>query len=144
MSLNAYSAILTPDPWLRIIVLTSGRLLCAAGVVMILTLDVGPALRGAGALGWLGLGYFELRRTIRGYSYCVAIRVRCGGQIEVQNADHEWVPGVLQSGSLVLRKIAWLRVRSGGGPPCSELLRGDARTSHDWRRLQVIWRHIGA
>lgn len=144
MSSNEYSAKLTPDPWLRIVVLTSGRLLCAAGVVMILTLHISAALRAAAALAWLVVGYVELRRTIRGFDYCSAIRVRCGGQIEIQNSDQDWVPAVLQSGSIVLQNVAWLRMQAGGGMPCSELLRGDARSSPDWRRLQVIWRHIGA
>jgi hypothetical protein len=111
---------------------------------MILTLDVGAALRGASGLAWLGLGCFELRRTVRGFSYCTAIRIRPGGDIELQSADQEWEAGVLQSGSIVLPSFAWLRVQTVSGLQCAEFLRGDARESADWRRLQVIWRHIGA
>jgi hypothetical protein len=111
---------------------------------MILLLNVSVAVRGAGCLAWLGLGYFELRRIAHGFDCCVALRIRPGGEIEVQNRDGEWVSGDLQSGSIVLRHFAWLRVRTHGGLQCAEFLRGDARSCPNWRRLQVIWRHIGA
>jgi hypothetical protein len=144
MSSATYFASLAPDPWLRIVVLTSGRLLLAAGVVMILTVEASAALRGAGCLGWLGLGCFELRRVERGFQYCKALRVRPGGEIELQNPDLEWEPATLQSGSVLMGHFAWLRVQTGGGRQCAEFLQGDARASPDWRRLRVIWRHIGA
>lgn len=144
MSSATYFASLRPDPWLRIVVLTSARLLIAAGLVMILTVDANAVLRGAGGLAWLGLGCFELRRAERGFHYCRALRVRPGGEIMLQNPDLEWEPATLQSGSVVIGQFAWLRVQTGDGRQCAELLRGDARANPDWRRLTVIWRHIGA
>lgn len=144
MSSNAYSASLTPDPWLRIVVLTSARLLIAAGLVLILTMNLGTGVRSVASLVWLGLGYCELRRALRGFDDCIALRIRPGGEIELQNRDGEWLPGELQSGSIVLQRFAWLRVRRSSGALHIELLRGDARSCRDWRRLQVIWRHVGA
>lgn len=144
MSLNAYSASLTPDPWLRIAVLTTARLLIAAGLALILILNLSATVRSAGSLAWLALGYFELCRTLRGYGDCIALCIRPGGEIELQNRDREWLPGELQSGSIVLQHFAWLRVRTNTGLQHAELLRGDARSCTNWRRLQVIWRHIGA
>ena len=144
MSSATYSASLTPDPWLRIVVLTSGQLLIVAGLVMILNLDLSAVLRGAGCLAWLGLGCVELGRADRGFRYCRALRVGPGGEIALQNADLEWEPATLKSGSVVIGQFAWLRVQTGGGRQCAEFLRGDARADPDWRRLKVIWRHIGA
>jgi hypothetical protein len=129
---------------LRIIVLTSGRLLIAAGLVLILTLDLDASLRAAGSLIWLTLGRFELQGVQRGFDSCTAIRVFSDGQIKVLNNDQEWMSGTLQSGSLVLPKLAWLRLQAANGTAFAELLRGDARESQNWRRMQVIWRHIGA
>jgi hypothetical protein len=59
-------------------------------------------------------------------------------------SGQEWVSGELLSGSIVHRRFAWIRVRSNCGLLITEFLRGDARASPEWRRLQVIWRHIGA
>ncbi len=144
MSSISYSAHLKPDPWLRIIVLTAGRLTFAAGMVLILTIDIAALLRGFAALLWLGCAKFELTRLQRGFSSCTAIRVHFDGRIEVRNPDGQWCSGVLMGGSLLLRKFAWLRLRPAAGPPVSELIAGNIREDHDWRRLQVIWRHVGA
>ena len=144
MSSNTYSAKLRPDPWLRIVVLTSGRLLIAVGLVLILTLELGAALRAAACLLWIALGKFELQRIQRGFADCVALRVFPGGEIALLNSDQEWVSATLQTGSLVLRHFAWLRMQTDSGQIIVELLRGDARELDDWRRLQVIRRHIGA
>ena len=144
MSSSSYSASLTPDPWLRILVLSSGRLLIAGGLVLILTLDISATLRGAASLLWIAYGRYQILQVAGGFLSCVAIRVCTGGEFELQNSDQEWVSATLLSGSVVLPKIAWLRMRTANGRHCAELIRGDARKSHDWRHFQVIWRHIGA
>jgi len=144
MSSNSYSATLTPDPWLRIFVLGTGCLLQAAGIAIVLTLPLPTVFRALGLLLWVALSAAELRRSERGFDCCSCIRLRCDGSVEVRGGDDEWLSGSLSTGSLVLANHAWLRIRLDDGRQIDELLRGDARRSHDWRRLQVIWRHIGA
>jgi len=141
---NAYSASLTPDPWLRIVVLTSGRLLIAAGLTLILILAIDVLLRALGCLFWVAIGWYELRQLQLGFDSCNGIRIDSTGEIAILNNDQEWVPGALQTGSVLLRRLGWLRLQSTSGQIFLELIRGDARQSQDWRRLQVIWRHIGA
>ena len=144
MSSETYSASLTPDPWLRIIVITSGRLLAAAGLVTVLTLDIGAAVRAAGCISWIILCRIELQQMQRGFDSCRIVRVFADGQIALLGNDKDWVPGTLQSGSIVLRKFAWLRVQTIDGEHIAEPLRGSTRENQEWRRLQVIWRHVGA
>ncbi|NCF72493.1 MAG: hypothetical protein GWP67_03215 [Gammaproteobacteria bacterium] len=144
MSSNAYSANLTPDPWLRIVVLTSGRLLIAAGLVLILMFDLNAVFRAAGCLVWVAAGHFELANLQRGFDACTSIRIDSSGAAEIFNSDQEWMPATLQTGSVLLRNLGWLRLQSTDGQYFFELVRGNARQSNDWRRLQVIWRHIGA
>jgi hypothetical protein len=144
VSSNRYSSTLKPDPWLRILVLTSGRLLIAAGLVIILILDIAADLRAlAGAL-WIVAGRYELRVLQRRFDALIAIRLFSDGSVAVLNEHEEWQPGQCQSGCIVLRKLVWLRLRTADGTRFTELLCGDVRRSHDWRRLQVIWRHVGA
>lgn len=144
MSSSSYSATLTPDPWLRIVVLTTACLLQAAGIAIVLILPLATELRAFGLLLWVALSATELRRSKRGFDCCTCVRLRCDGSVDVRDRDDEWLSGSLSGGSLVLASHAWLRIRLEDGRRIDELLRGDARRSHDWRRLQVIWRHIGA
>ena len=88
--------------------------------------------------------WFEFRRLQRGFAICRRIRIHSDGEAAVLNNDGEWLPGALQTGSVLLRRLGWLRIRGASGQVFLELIRGNARQSHDWRRLQVIWRHIGA
>jgi len=144
VSSNSYSASLTPDPWLRIVVSTSGRLLIAAGLALILVLGIDVELRAMGCLVWVAFGRFELRQLEQGFDACKAIRIDSNGEVTVLVNDEKWVPATLLTGSVVLRKLGWIRLKDQRGQIFLELIRGDARQSQNWRRLQVIWRHIGA
>ncbi len=144
MSSSSYSTRLTPDPWLRIAVLTSGRLLVAAGLVLILILDLDAKIRAASCVIWVVAARHELIRIERGFESLTAVRLSSAGEFAVLNSDQEWLPVTLQTGSVVLRNFAWLRLQAANGDHFVELLRGNARQSQEWRRLQVIWRHIGA
>jgi len=144
VSSNSYSASLTPDPWLRIVVLTSGRLLIAAGLALLLILAIDVVLRAAGCLVWVAIGRFELQRLTQGFEACRVIRIDSSGEITILDNDDKWVPATLLTGSVLLRKLGWMRLQDQSGQIFLELIRGDARQSQDWRRLQVIWRHIGA
>ncbi len=123
--------------------ITSGRLLTAAGLVIVLTLEIDAAVRVAGCVAWVVLCHIELQRTQRGFDSCIVVRIFSDGRIALLGDDGEWLPGTLQSGSLVLQNFAWLRVQTVAGANVAEPLRGSVRESHEWRRLQVIWRHIG-
>ena len=144
MSSNSYSARLTPDPWLQIIVLTSGRVLYAIGIVLILILPLHPTLRAAGCLFWLILANWETSRLQRGFGQCVEIRIYASGDVEIADDNADWSPASLLPGSLVLRKRAWLRLQTLDGRTIVQPLRGNTREDQEWRRLQVIWRHVGA
>lgn len=144
LSSNTYSTCLTPDPWLRLVVQASGQLLVSATLVVILTLPLDAALRALGCAVCLAAGRFELGRLRRGYRLCRAIRVFPGGELEIQGPDGDWTPGTLLSGTIVLQTVGWLRFRTDAAGTFVDIVRGDARESQQWRRLQVIWRHIGA
>jgi len=144
VSSNRFSSTLQPDPWLRILVLTSGRLLLAAGLILILVMEVSVALRALAGLIWTASGYHELRSLQAGFDNLRAIRLFSDGAVEVLGNEQEWVPAEVQTGCIVLQNLAWLRLRAANGAQFVELLRGDTRRSQNWRRLQVIWRHVGA
>ena len=90
------------------------------------------------------IGRFELQRLEQGFDACKAIRIDSSGEAMILGDDENWVPARLLSGSVLLRKLAWMRLQDQSGRIYLELISGDARQSQNWRRLQVIWRHIGA
>lgn len=144
LSSTTYSANLTPESWLRIIVLSIGRILFAVGTLLLLILDQHPLARGFACVAWLSFGRFRLLQLCSGFDACIAVRVFPEGTASVLTSDAEWVSARMLPGSLILRKLAWLRLRTDNGQVHQELLRGDARKDLEWRRLQVIWRHFGA
>ena len=144
MPSNAYSAGFRPDPSLRRIVLGSGVVSGIAGVVVIATLPFPAAFLGAGVVFWSALMFMRLRHLWRSWSVCRRLRIRAGGEIAVCGPDGTWRDAALLPGGVLLRHWAWLRYRTSSGRIAVELLRGCCRESRDWRRLQVIWRHIGA
>lgn len=143
MSSTAYSAELRPDPLLRRVVLWSGIVFAVVGILVILILPLAWWVRLTLSAGWVAVGCRERRQLQRGWAACDRLRFDSTGKIGVQDAG-EWHEAQWESGGVLLRKAGWIRLRNHHGLVFGELLSGDARTSPDWRRLQVIWRHIGA
>ena len=143
MPSNAYFAELNPDPFLRRCVAWSGIVLVIAGIAAIDTLPLSRIARMAAALTWCLVCAWELWRIRAAWADCRALRVFGDGEIRVRGRGGEWVRARLLPGSLLLRRWAWIRIRREDGPVFAELLQGSCRIRHDWRRLQVIWRHVG-
>ncbi len=143
MSSIKYSAELRPDALLRRVVLVSGMVFAVLGVVLILTLPLHAAALIAGSVGWLLLCARELVVAGQGFSYCCRLRIAVDGHILLLDPDGVWQPARLLSGSAVLRRVGWILFETSEGRQFAELVRGRCRESDDWRRLQVIWRHIG-
>ncbi len=144
MSSTSYSANLTPDPRLRTTVLCSGRALFGIGLAVILSLPLSTLIRSLVSLSWLAMAFVQTRDLRLGFESTMSIRLHEDGSVEVRDTHRQWLPGSLLTGSIVLARLAFLRIQLDNGRQIVELLRGDARKSHDWRRLQVIWRHVGA
>ena len=148
MSSTAYFAEIRPDALLRRIVLASGLALALAGLPLILILRVPLEIRIIGSIVWLGSAASELARLRRAWNSCQAMRFFADGTIEVLIPGQIWQPASLLPGGVLLRQLGWIRLSvtlpTGQKLVLGEFLRGNGRESPDWRRLQVIWRHIGA
>jgi hypothetical protein len=142
--LNAYYAEFRPDPLLRRVVFWSGVGLAACGLVAIVSLPWSPVPLTLLAVVWLGRSGWELVRLHRAWKDCRGLRVSPDGQAVILGADGHWRQANLLDGGVLLRRWGWLRFRTESGAEFAEPLRGRCRKSRDWRRLQVIWRHIGA
>ncbi len=114
------------------------------GLLVIVTLPLAPAWRWACAAAWLAASVLRLARLLWGFARCDRIRLVADGSLAVTRVRGPAVPARLLPGSVVLSSLAWLRIGFDDGGDSVELLAGDARKSDAWRRLQVIWRHLGA
>jgi len=128
---------------LRRVVLSAGLAASGIGVLVVVTLDVGALWRCLAVLAWIGWSARELRVIADGYKRFGRIRIDSEGNVELLIGEGDWVAARLLSGSVVLEKYAWLRIKPRNGRRYAEFIRGDTREDETWRRLQVIWRHLG-
>jgi len=144
LSSSTFSTELTPDSRLRMVVLLSGLTTTMLGLLTIATLTGVLWLRLCVAAAWLVVSARELLHIAKSYKRCRRIRFVADGSITVQTPEGAWLDGKLLSGSVVLGGLAWLRIEVASGEKFAEPLRGNCRKNKHWRRLQVIWRHLGA
>lgn len=114
-----------------------------AGIAVGSSLPLNAGLRWAAAAGWLAYSLLELWRLARAYRIVASLAVAADRSVELVLRDGERIAARLEPGSLILPQLAWLRLKTDCGLRYGELLRGNSRKNKDWRRLQVIRRHVG-
>ena len=112
-----------------------------AGFMLIVLMPLAPVWRVLLAAGWVGESLRELRGLVRGARRLCLIRLDADGNITAIGPDGRFEDLALLSGSMVLSRLGWLRVRFPDGNRYGELLRGDPARDPEWQRLQLIWRH---
>ena len=143
MSSNTYSAQIAVDERLRAVVLLVGLALALLGAILIAWLPASMAGRALGLIAWFFWSGRELLTYWKVYGRWSGLRVAADGTIEVQGGGGHAAARVLP-GSLVLAELAWLRIRADNGDQWGELIAGNHRESEEWRRFQVIFRHLNA
>ena len=143
MSSTPFSTELDTDPRLRRIVLASGALLTVAGIFVIGTLPVASFWRWLAGGAWCLSGLREILAIADGYRRYGRIRIDSAGAVALQGRGGDWTSAEVRAGSVVLQRLAWLRLRLPDGSGCGELLRAGTFEIEHWRRFQLVWRHLG-
>ena len=146
---STYSARITPEPALRLVVFVVSGGLGAAGAWVVLGLPWPIAARLVAVSLWLGWVSAGIGRQWRGFATAGRYVIRPGGDVDVIAPGGRRRPAQLVDGTTVFSRIAWLRVRTADGRGWGELIRhpgaADKRLKNkEWRRLLVICRHPGA
>ncbi len=136
-----FETVLTPEPRLRQCLLVCGWLALITGFALIVLMPLAPIWRILLAFVWIGESLRELRGLARGAARLRFIRMDADGNIAGVGPDGHIEVLTLLSGSIVLSRLGWLRVRFADGSRYGELLRGDPARDLEWQRLQLIWRH---
>jgi hypothetical protein len=144
VSSPTYSTEIQPDSRLRCIVLLCGTVALLAGLVLLLTLRLPLPWRALAAAAWLAENSRQLLVIANGYKRCRRLRIDQTGAVTLQDPDGCWFPATFRPGSVVLADVAWLRFKGDDGQQFAELISAKNAGNESWRRLQVIWRHIGA
>jgi hypothetical protein len=119
-------------------------LLFLAGLFLAISLPLAAAYKCLVAVVWLALCAYEWMSNRRAYIRFGILRIDAEGCVERRCGDGTWQVHALRPGSVVLARLAWLRLETTDGLRYAEVVSGDSRESIDWRRFQVIWRHVGA
>lgn len=113
------------------------------GLLIILALPINAIARAAAAISWCFLAAVDVASLAAMHKRFSRLRIYPDGTAELRQSDGDWQAAVITHGSLVLPGIAWLRLRLRDGGYYRGLVRGSSCESKQWRRLQVIWRHLG-
>ena len=112
----------------------------AIGLLLIVRMPLNLPVRLLLVVAWLAWSGYELRSISRAWQSVRRIRLDILGNIQVEDRRGRMSPVALLPGSVVLARIAWLRLELPGGAKFGELLTENAVKSVEWHRLQLIWR----
>lgn len=144
MSPRVFVAELKPDRELRKWLVTSVLLAVIAGVWAISNLPIAPELCWLGSVGWgLAVGVRSALIIRSQYHYC-QLNFHADGSVLLLDSVGRWRFATWTRNSVILPNLAWIDLTMDGGRRFSGLFCGNSRESEQWRRLQVIWRHMGS
>jgi len=124
--------------------MATGIAAAVGGIVAIAGLPFAGTWRILGAVIWSVASVVELSLVAKGHSNCQSLRIEQDGNMQIRMTNGCCMPATLSAGSAVLGAFAWLRFTAENGRRHVELFRRESPGNKDWRRLQVIWRHLGA
>ena len=109
------------------------------GLLLLIGLPLSVLIRVPLCALWMFVSVRELSRQARSFHRIKAIRLEVGAATIIDRLGRQ-APVQILSGSVVLPRLAWLRLKCQDGLICCELLRGDSTACKQWRHLQILWR----
>jgi hypothetical protein len=142
VSSRAYVAEIRSSPTLRRLLVASALLLALLGLLCLLLLPLAPAWVVSAALLWLLINARQITSLRRHYITFSHMRFNAGGKVELLARGRPPAEAVILPGSVLLAGIGWIRLRIGDAASVAEPVSRETQESKQWRRLQVIWRHL--
>lgn len=140
MSSTVFAVELRTDHRCRGIVFWSGIMLAGIGAALLAATSLQPLGRLMLMVLWLGDCGWALHRLRQGWQPACRLRLTSGGEVQLV-ADGELPVAVsLRTGSVVTRRVAWLRFARPGGPVQAELFLAAYSENYAWQRFQLVWR----
>jgi hypothetical protein len=143
MSSSTYSAEIRSTKCLRRVVLITASLMVLLGIGVIVLIPVAKTVAGVAGFAWICWSCAEVLTYWRIYRRWLGFRVAAGGETQVFGRG-ECCSAKVMPGSVILSEVAWVRLQAENGDVWGELVAGSHRESEEWRRFQVIFRHLNA
>jgi hypothetical protein len=89
---------------------------------------------------WGGMQWFLITSAYKRYQ---RVRIYSDGTAELMDRAGHWHPAAVCDDCIVLATYAWLKLKPAPGGTYCELMRAASSENKQWRRLQVVWRHLG-
>jgi hypothetical protein len=140
MSSSEFEVDLDVDSRCRHFVLASGLLLGLSGAAIIFFVNLPAVARGVLFLLWTIECGRELRNCLAGMRRVCALRLSSSGQLRIADSNGRLESAELETGTMVLGTLAWVRVRFADGCRHGELLSAHRSEGRAWHRFQLIWR----
>jgi len=140
VSSTEFAVELVTDLRCRRIVFGSGVLLAVAGAALLVEMPTGRLSRLLLMVIWLGDCTWSLQRLWQGWRAVSVVRLSSSGVAQAWRKSESPLTVTLLSGSVVTRRLAWLRFARHGRPPQAELFLATGPADPVWQRLQLIWR----
>ena len=132
---------------MRRVLAASALLAYLLGLVTICSLPIDGRLGSLGAAVWSLQGGIQWHLIASAHKRFRGVRIHCDGAAELLDRRGDWHSAIICKECIVLSTFAWLKLKPAQGGTYCELMRGNARgispENKQWRRLQVIWRHLG-
>ena len=142
MSSRVYVAEIRTSRALRRVVTGSALACSLLGFLCLQLLPLALPWRASAGLIWLAICAVELRRFRRPYITFSHMRFHAGGKVELLAHSQAVARATILPGSVLLGGAGWIRRGSDEAGSSAELVSGKTQESKQWRRLQVIWRHL--
>lgn len=136
---SAFATELKPDERLRRRVVGLSSIATVTGAAFVVLMPIGVALRTLLLLACLCYCWMDIRRQLHGYARVSGLYIDAAGVVRAFTRAGDPVILELVSGSVILQRIAWLRLRFPDGISYGELLAGDPSRCAQWHALQLIW-----
>ena len=117
----------------------SGVVLMLAGNLLLSNMEWPLTWRAVLSAIWILDCGITLRRLATGWAHVSLIMFDSDGGVRTKNSMGETIERTLQSGSFVLARIAWFRLKDGRGGVYSGLFIQCRMDADDWHRLQLLW-----
>jgi len=136
---SVFAAELEIDERLRRQVIAFSIIATLVGAMFIVLMPIGLASRMLLLLAFLCYCRIDIRRQLAGYARVSGLYIDAAGAVRATGPAGDPLFLELDSGSVVLQRIAWLRLRFPDGKRYGELLIGDPDGGAQWHALQLIW-----
>jgi hypothetical protein len=128
---------------LRQCVLASGAIFMTLGCGLLIHAGVPVAARILLVVGWIGHCVWQMRRQALGHAAVVAIRLSADGLVTLIGPGGHWQRARLITGTIILDRVAWLRLARPGHGSHGELCRASRVGAANWHRFRLISAQAG-